>query len=919
MSHNAANTVSDKKTQNKTFLENEILRTVSKPSQYLGTELNSVHKDISTISLRFALIFPDLYEVGLGNLGIHILYAIMNKHRDVWAERAYSPAVDMEKALRDNNLPLFALESKDSLADFDGLGFTLQSELTFTNILNVLDLAGIPLRTADRTEEHPLTFCGGPAVFNPEPIVPFMDFFVFGDGEDVVNEIIEVFRAHKTRDSRLQALAQVEGIYVPLLYPYDILEDGQILPSDTAPKIVKRLARDLNSAEFPVDYIVPFTRQVHDRISLEVLRGCTQGCRFCQAGMVTRPVRERSIDNIQQLMERTLAATGYEEVSLVSLSTCDYSKVRTMVQEVAKKANEQMVGVSLPSLRLDSFSVELADIVAGVRRTGLTFAPEAASPRLRALINKWIPDEELLEMSKQAFQLGWEHVKLYFMIGLPTERDDDVDAIADLTLRALYAGKKSNPKAKIHTGVSTFVPKPFTPFQWAAQILPEETKRRQEILFQKIGRHPNIKFGRHSAEETFLEGLVSRADRRAGDLIERAFQLGARFEAWDEHRNLQIWQQAIEDINYDVDFQFRERTLEERLPWDHIDVLIPKKWFQEDWQRALELKHAQDCRHSKCHKCGVIDKQRALCASMLRTSIDGRKVEAEFVRQHAEKKSIAKMVETGEIDNIPADAPVDLVMTDPVASRGNPVQRIIFRVAVTGTARFLSHMETTNAWIRTLRRARIPVAYSQGFHPHPKVTFESARPVAEESMGSYMDVLLYEKIDPVLAVERLRRMVAPGCTVLGGEEVPLQAPSLMSAVTGMDYIMYIPDTPEVIAKAIQEILDAPTLLVQREQKMKNRGKPKRYKPQPKDYDEFHGRKDMNVRPNISSLSLVVPEGFSKPGYTAISAELERIQDVGIRPSELISLLGYDIEKCHVLRLRTRFTSYNFTENSPATV
>ena len=881
------------------FIENEILRRVNKPSQYLGTELNSVHKDLNTVDLRFSLVFPDMYEVGLGNLGLHILYAILNKHTDVWAERSYAPGIDMEAELRKHKIPLFALESKDSLGGFDGLGFTLQSELTYTNILNILDLSNIPLRTADRGEEHPLTFCGGPAVFNPEPLVYFMDFFVFGDGEDVINEIVDVFRQHTTRAARLEALSRVDGIYVPALYPTDVLEDGQILPSQDAPKIVKRIAPDLNAAEFPVDYLVPFTRQIHDRISLEVLRGCTQGCRFCQAGMVTRPVRERSIDNIETLMERTLAATGYEEVSLVSLSTCDYSKVRTMVSKMSEKAREQMVGVSLPSLRLDSFSVELADIVAGVRRTGLTFAPEAASPRLRSVINKWIPDEELLSMSQQAYQLGWDHVKLYFMIGLPTERDDDVDAIADLTLRTLDVGRKINRKAKVNTGVSTFVPKPFTPFQWAAQINRDETKRRQEILFAKLGKHPSVKFGRHNANETFLEGLVSRADRRAGDLIQLAFEKGARFEAWDEHLKMRSWFEAIEELEYDVDFQLRERELDERLPWDHIDVLIPKKWFQEDWQRAVELKHAQDCRHSKCHRCGVIDRERPLCASMLRTSIDGRKVEKDFVVKHAEQKA-------EEVASTPPDR-LRNPAAPPTLKENEVVQRLIFRVAVTGVARFLSHMETTNAWIRTLRRARVPMAYSQGFHPHPKIAFESARPVAEESLGSYMDISVYKKVDPTLVLERLKQVVAPGFKVMSVEEVDLKSTALMAAVTGMDYIMYVPENSDSIQEKLEALLDADEVLVERKKKQrKNKG----------GRGSRGGRRSsgpvmrqIDMRPNIGSLSLSVPEALRKEdGSTAIAVELHRVGDRGMRPSELLKLLDHEIEACHVLRLRTRFSS-----------
>jgi len=403
------------------------------------------------------------------------------------------------------------------------------------------------------------------------------------------------------------------------------LEDGRIVPALDGPMIRKRLVDDLDGAKFPTNYIVPFTQQVHDRIALEVLRGCTQGCRFCQPGMVTRPVRERSLKNVDKLMEDTIANTGYEEVSLLSLSTCDMSRPRKLVKQAADRANEDGVSVSLPSLRLDSFSVELADMVAGVRRSGLTFAPEAASPRLRAVINKWIPDEELLKMSYEAFQRKWDHVKCYFMIGLPTERDEDVQAIVDLCIRVLWLGKTVNERARVNLGVSTFVPKPFTPFQWSRQISMEETLQKQNILQEGFKKHPAIKFGRHNPALTWFEGLLSRADRRAADLIECAWRKGARFESWDEYFNLDAWQSAIEETKFDVDYCFRERGLEERLPWDHIDILIDKEWLKQDWLDATELKHAQDCRAGKCHLCGVINKERDLCVHMLKRQKEGRK------------------------------------------------------------------------------------------------------------------------------------------------------------------------------------------------------------------------------------------------------------------------------------------------------
>ena len=857
-----------------TILENELLPKVEKPSRYLGSEINAVHKPQSRV--RLALAFPDLYDIGLGNLGLHILYAVINGLEGISAERVYAPATDLEALLRERDLPLFALESKDSLDQFDGIGFTLQSELTFTNILNLIDLAGMPIRTKDRREEDPLTFAGGPAVFNPEPLAPFMDFFVIGDGEDVVIEIAQVLDRVQGREARLDALAELEGVYVPARYAMETLPDGRILPPVDGPKIRKRITKDLNGATFPVDYIVPFTQQVHDRISLEVLRGCTQGCRFCQAGMTTRPVRERTIENINDLMDRTLQTTGYEEVSLVSLSTCDYSNVRQMVDQVVRRAAPERIGVSLPSLRLDSFSVELADMVAGIRRTGLTFAPEAASPRLRAVINKWIPDEDLLNMSSEAFKRGWDHVKLYFMIGLPTERDDDIEAIADLTLRTVEVGKEWNPKAKVNTGVSTFVPKPFTPFQWSEQLSLEETKRRQGILLERFRRVNGVKFGRHDPAETWLEGLVSRADRRGADLIEAAWRLGCRFDAWDEHRSLAKWMEAIEQIGYDVDDALRARDVDERLPWDHIDILVSKEWFKEDWERAQQLQHAEDCRHSKCHRCGVIDHERPLCAHMLRNSIEGRKSERDWERP-------APPVEMGLKPPRPGLPPVR--PPEPPA-----VQRLIFRVGIVGGARYLSHLETMNAWLRTLRRAEVPLVYSQGFHPHPKVAFSSARPVAEASLGEYMDITLNKRVDPDVLLERLQETVPAGFRVFGVSEVGLKSPSLMSVVDGMEYVVIVDGEPETWEPAVAGLLVRDEIVVERRTKRKarRRGPPTR---------------SIDIRPNIQTVE-VEAAGESQ---SLIRISLRTIERRGAKIREVLAAMGADFTNAQVVRLNTRFT------------
>lgn len=834
-------------------LDNEILSKVEKPSRYLGQEVNSVHKDKSEVDLRLALVFPDLYDLGLGNLGLHILYAALNELPWMWCERAYAPGVDLEKELRERDLKLFALESKDSLDRFDAVGITLQSELTYTNILNILDMSGIPLRTEDRGELDPLTFAGGPAVFNPEPLAPFMDFFVIGDGEDAIMEIAQLMRRTlgQPRRARLEALAQLEGVYVPALYPFEVTEEGRVLPMEGAPKIRKRLTRDLNGATFPTNYIVPFTQQVHDRISLEVLRGCTQGCRFCQAGMTTRPVRERKIDRIEELMRRTLENTGYEEVSLVSLSTCDYSQVQKMVNRAVETAREGRVSVSLPSLRLDSFSVGLADMVAETRRSGITFAPEAASPRLRSVINKFIPDEELLNMSAGAYKLGWELVKLYFMIGLPTERDDDVEAIADLAIRTWRQGRGIYKKARVNLGVSTFVPKPFTPFQWAPQISVEETNRRQSILWGMLRGKSGIKFGRHQAHETFIEGLISRSDRRAGDLLELAWRKGARFDAWSEHLNFEAWTEAVEELNFDVEDAFRERDLDERLPWDHIDILIPKAWFKEDYERAMQLKWAQDCRHRRCHKCGVIDEERELCATMLRDNNKGRKIDAEFVK--------------------PERAPF---VEPPVA------QRIWVRIARTGAARFLGHLEAMNAWMRTLRRAHVPMAYTQGFRPKARLAFSAALPAGEESLGDYMDLRLTERVEPLELLDRIRATLPKGFEVLSAMEVPTRAPALMGMVQGAEYTLVLPHEDKVeLARTISRLRLSQELLIQRKVKKRRQ----------------RVMVEMNIRPMIREIRL-------RAGQTP-SVDVVLISSEGKigRPRDLLPFLTEDTSKVRVLK------------------
>lgn len=837
-------------------LYDDILMTVEKPSRYVGSEYNAVHKDPADVDLRVALVFPDLCELGLGNLGLLILYAILNDRRWCWAERAYAPAPDMEQALRQRGLPLFTNESKTPLDKMDLVGFTLQSELTYTNVLTILDLSGIPLRSNDRSDAHPLIVAGGPSTFNPEPMAPFIDFFVFGDGEEVVVEIAERLRDLKDapRAAKLEAMAKIAGVYVPALYPFETAPNGRVVPKVDAPRIAKRVVRDLNPARFPTNYIVPFTQQVHDRVGIEVMRGCTHGCRFCQAGMIGRPVRERSIDGVDALMGDLLANTGYEEVSLVSLSTCDYSRVQELLQRASERAADARAAVSLPSLRLDTFAVDLADRVSDVRRSGLTFAPEAASPRLRAVINKWIPDEDLLNVAAEAYRRGWGHVKLYFMIGLPTERDEDVEAIVGLAVRALEVGRKITRRAQVNLGVSTFVPKAFTPFQWAEQISIDEAHRRQGILKKALGKYPGIKFGRHMPESTFIEGILARGDRRAADLLETAWRNGARFESWDEKLDARAWMDAIEQTGFDVAAALGARDLDERLPWDHIDTLVRKDWLQDDYRRAMALEYARDCRVDGCRNCGVMDREHGLCAQMLTTAVD------------AEKEVPARP--KGPQPEPPA------------------VQRIRFRIGRTGEARFLSHLELVNAWVRALRRARVPLSYSQGFHEHPKVAFSTAPPVGEESEGDYMDVVVTRRLKPKEVLAQLQDVLPRDFRAFEAWEEPPKAKALMDAAAGFAYTLFATAPPPDLGETIARILAAERLDAKRGgEATQGKAKPKRV---------------VNIRPMLYAIELRSNEG----GHAVIDVEIRKVEGRSVRIRELLDVLGLEPATTRVLKRAT---------------
>lgn len=712
----------------------QILPLVSCPARYLGGEKNAIHKEPDHVRLRFALAFPDVYEVAMSHLGLGILYNILNQTEDIAAERVFAPWPDMEHHMRARGIPLMSLESSRPLREFDVLGFSLQHELSYTNVLTMLDLAGIPVWARDRDERFPLVIAGGPSTTNPEPVADFFDAVLIGDGEEAILEIcdrlIEAKAKGHSKALLLQDLSRIEGVYVPSFFQVIYHEDDrikEIIPLREGYSHVKRrILQDLDRVPYPTAPVVPWLRTVHDRLSVEIARGCERGCRFCHAGFVYRPYRERKPEVVEGLIEKSLSSTGYEEISFLSLSSGDYSGIGTLLQRVMDRCQGENIAVSFPSLRVETLEPEMLRQIKRVRKTGFTLAPEAATPRLRRVINKEMDEEVLLQAAKSLYEKGWNHIKLYFMTGLPTETEEDVREIIRLAGRVLRQGKACRRPPRLNVSVSTFVPKPHTPFQWEPQLTLKEAGLRQEVLRRGLNRG-RIRFKWHDAKMSVLEGTFSRGDRRLSRVLHDAFKMGCRFDGWSESFQWGLWCRAFEKNGIAMAFYTQARAFSEILPWNHIRCGVSEKFLKNEWHRAKQQTGTPPCR-SGCTVCGVCDGEKIGVVSW-------------------------KMKEAS------------LTSPRPPRSARRETVKLPLEFEKVGPARFLGHLDMARAFHRAARRAGIPLCYSQGFHPAPRISFKNALALGLESLCEQMEWELERPVNEESLTEALNGQLPRGLRI----------------------------------------------------------------------------------------------------------------------------------------------------------
>ncbi len=806
---------------------------IKRPSRYIGGEVNSIKKDLSNIDVTIVLAFPDVYDVGMSHLGFKILYHILNKKSWIAAERAFCPWTDLEQEMRAHNVCLTSLESDRPLSSFDTVGFSLQHELCYTNVLTMLDLSGIPLFARSRKDTDPLIIGGGPACFNPEPVADFFDLFLIGDGEEALVKICRTLKEAKTSGTRdrnrlLHELMHIRGVYVPSMFAIHYTDKGTIDSIEPKfpdyPFVEKAIVDDINKHPFPTKQVVPFTELVHDRIAIEIARGCTRGCRFCQAGMIYRPVRERNPESIFCIARDAIAATGYDELSLLSLSSGDYSCIEPMLISLMNTFSEEKVAVSLPSLRVDTLNPLLMEQIKRVRKTGFTIAVEAGNEDLRKVINKGLTQQDILETAQAVYRAGWKLVKLYFMIGLPFEKEKDIYDIVDLARQVVKLSGKGKKGFKLNISVSTFVPKAHTPFMWEPQLSLQESTRRINLIRESLrGTHVRVKW--NEPETSWLEGVFSRGDRVLGNAVFQAWKLGARFDAWSDQFRKDIWDEAFGHTCLDPKlYLHRKRDIDETLPWDHIKTGVSKKFLKQELEKARQRKFTKDCRQG-CIGCGVCDQEK-----IAPVIVNSRKTKAVSGTKPSGK--------TSSTANLP----------------------VFYRLTYTklDRARYLSHLEVIKVFLRAFKRSGIHLAYSHGFHPMPKISFLSALPVGTESMCETADITILNPISIHSLKDRINRELPEGISVTSATGLPSgrKKPTLIS----VHYLINIEGEDLLTQKdRLKRFNDADTWLAEKQTKKR--------------------KKEIDIKRQVQSINIV-----SKNQAELV---LRHSHEAGLKPDEII--------------------------------